>query len=57
MKDNNENNIMRTRIIIFIISLIALAIFYGCGSHSTTPVLVDTQEEIMVRQSMLAAQC
>ena len=39
---------VESRIIIFVISLIALAIFYGCGSHSSTPLSVSVPSEIVL---------
>ena len=41
----SENSIKH---IILIISLIALAIFYGCGSHSSNPVSVSAPSEIVL---------
>ena len=39
---------MKPRIIIFIISLIALAIFYGCGSHSSNALFVNPQNDVVI---------
>ena len=39
---------MKPRIIIFVISLLALAIFYGCGSHSSNPLSVSAPSEIVL---------
>ena len=39
---------VESRIIILVISLIALAIFYGCGSHSSPPVSVSVPSEIVL---------
>ena len=54
LSENNIKNIImkstsvESRIIILIISLIALAIFYGCGSHSSNPISVSGPSEIVV---------
>ncbi len=39
---------VKSRIIILIISLIVLAIFYRCGSHSSNPLLVSGPSDIVV---------
>ena len=54
LSENNIKNIIiknasvKSRIIILIISLIVLAIFYGCGSHSSNPVSVSAPSEIVL---------